>query len=319
MTSTTRPWVQIPLSPPEFGRPVFKTGFSFIDIRNCTSGLYREWRIELPEKSINIRLNKALGQNFLKGERVARRIVEYAETVADIDFPVVEIGVGSGTLTKVMLERGFKVTGYEIDRRFAEQNRRLEGSRCQILYEDFLKADIAELPDGISYVANIPYYITSPIIERIMFEGPVFCSALLMVQKEYADRLTASPGTKEYGILTVNVRTFALVNSLFQVSRKEFFPEPDVDSTVIELKLLSSPYVVFEKRNEYRSFVRACFAQRRKKLKNNLKAVANDPERLLLDCGIGASVRAEELCVDDFVRLFNALANAAPTDGRFRG
>ena len=143
--------------------------------------------------SVNIRLNTALGQNFLKTDRIARKMAEY------IDLPVgsvvVEIGVGSGILTRVLLERGFSVVGFELDRRFAEVNRGLEGPGCKLIYEDFLKADLGSISGDVAYVANIPYYITSPIIERIMFEGPRFSKALLMVQKEYATRLTASVGT----------------------------------------------------------------------------------------------------------------------------
>jgi 16S rRNA (adenine1518-N6/adenine1519-N6)-dimethyltransferase len=210
------------------------TGFSFwayiLNRLNRTGGGY------LAKDSVNIRLNTALGQNFLKNDRIARKMAEF------IDLPVgstvIEIGVGSGILTRVLLERGFAVVGFELDRRFVEVNHKLEGPACKLIYEDFLKADLGSIPDYVAYVANIPYYITSPIIERIMFEGPRFSSALLMVQKEYAERLTASAGTKEYGVLTVNVNTFATVRELFQVSRSEFIPHPEVDSTVIELRLL---------------------------------------------------------------------------------
>ena len=254
------------------------------------------------EKSINIRLNKALGQNFLKSDRVSRRIVESVEL--NPSSTIVEIGVGSGSLTSILLEKGLRVIGFEIDTRFSEGNRRLEGERCELRYEDFLKADLSTLPDSVTYVANIPYYITSPIIERIMFDGPSFDRAVLMVQKEYADRLTATPRTKEYGILTVNVNTFSEVRELFQVSRKEFIPQPEVDSMVIELSLLENPPIGEARRDQYRKFVRHCFSQRRKKLKNNLKSIVDSPEELLGSMAIGVDVRAEELSVDDFVSLF---------------
>jgi len=264
----------------------------------------------MAERSINIRLNRALGQNFLKSDKISRRIVDSAEM--DTSSTVVEIGVGSGSLTAVLLERGFKVIGFEIDTRFEEGNKRLEGERCKLLYEDFLKADLSSLPEPVTYVANIPYYITSPIIEKIMFEGPTFDKAVLMVQKEYADRLTATPRTKEYGILTVNVNTFAEVTELFHVSRKEFIPQPEVDSMVIQLSLLENAPIEREERTAYRRFVRQCFSQRRKKLKNNLKGLVEFPESLLQLSGIGADVRAEELNKEDFVRLFR---NVYPEGG----
>ncbi|MDD3460908.1 MAG: 16S rRNA (adenine(1518)-N(6)/adenine(1519)-N(6))-dimethyltransferase RsmA [Mesotoga sp.] len=254
------------------------------------------------ERSINIRLNRALGQNFLKSAKISRRIVESASL--DPSLTIVEIGVGSGSLTSILLELGYTVIGFEIDTRFVEGNKRLEGEKCTLRYEDFLKADLSSLPEPAAYVANIPYYITSPIIERIMFEGPDFVKAVLMVQKEYADRLIATPRTKEYGILTVNVNTFASVSELFQVSRKEFIPQPEVDSMVIELSLLDEPPIERERRDPYRGFVRQCFSQRRKKLKNNLKGLVDSPESLLKASEIGLDVRAEELDVEDFVRLF---------------
>ncbi len=299
MTSKTRPWVQIPLSPPLKRQPVFMTGFSFwayiLNRLNRTGGGY------LAKDSVNIRLNTALGQNFLKNDRIARKMAEF------IDLPVgstvIEIGVGSGILTRVLLERGFAVVGFELDRRFVEVNHKLEGPACKLIYEDFLKADLGSIPDYVAYVANIPYYITSPIIERIMFEGPRFSSALLMVQKEYAERLTASAGTKEYGVLTVNVNTFATVRELFQVSRSEFIPHPEVDSTVIELRLLERLEELPD-RDGYRAFIRHCFSQRRKKLTNNLKSLIDSPDELLLSCGIDTSVRAEELSINQFKKLY---------------
>ena len=255
----------------------------------------------MARNSVNIRLNTALGQNFLQTDRIARKMAEY------IDLPVgsvvVEIGVGSGILTRVLLERGFSVVGFELDRRFAEVNRGLEGPGCKLIYEDFLKADLGSISEYVAYVANIPYYITSPIIERIMFEGPRFSKALLMVQKEYATRLTASVGTKEYGVLTVNVNTFATVRELFQVSKSEFIPRPEVDSMAIELRLLERPEELPD-RDGYRAFVRRCFSQRRKKLTNNLKCLVSSPGELLLSCGIDPSVRAEELSVGQFTELY---------------
>jgi 16S rRNA (adenine1518-N6/adenine1519-N6)-dimethyltransferase len=276
------------------------TGFSFWHTfpnrLNRTGGGY------LVRDNVNIRLNTALGQNFLKTDRIARKMVE------SIDLPVgsivVEIGVGSGMLTRVLLESGFSVIGFELDRRFAEVNHSLESPTCKLIYGDFLKADLGSIPNYVAYIANIPYYITSPIIERIMFEGPRFSSALLMVQKEYAERLTAQSGTKEYGVLTVNVNTFATVRELFQVSKSEFIPRPEVDSTVIELRLLERPEDLPD-RDGYRDFVRRCFSQRRKKLTNNLKCLVDSPDELLLSCGIDTSVRAEKLSVSQFKKLYN--------------
>jgi 16S rRNA A1518/A1519 N6-dimethyltransferase RsmA/KsgA/DIM1 with predicted DNA glycosylase/AP lyase activity len=146
------------------------TGFSFwayiLNRLNRTGGGY------LAKDSVNIRLNTALGQNFLKNDRIARKMAEF------IDLPVgstvIEKGVGSGILTRVLLERGFAVVGFELDRRFVEVNHKLEGPACKLIYEDFLKADLGSIPDYVAYVANIPYYITSPIIKGSCSKARVF-------------------------------------------------------------------------------------------------------------------------------------------------
>lgn len=272
----------------------------------------------MPDKHINPKLNRALGQNFLKRDAIAQRIVE--SLALEQGSLVIEIGVGSGKLTRALCEKGYRVIGYEIDERFILGNRNLESPGCKLIYSDFLKAELGELPSGISYVANIPYYITSPIIEKIMFEGPTFSKAVLMVQKEYADRLTSPPGNKEYGVLSVNVNTFARVRKLFEVSKEEFIPRPEVDSSVIELTLREDPPIDPNDRDAYRVFVRRCFAQRRKKLKNNLKGLLNDPESFLNESDVDPQARAETLSIEDFVRLFENLnlKDGGSVDGKIR-
>ena len=266
-------------------------------------------------REYGIVLKKSLGQNFLKNESIPSRIVAEAGVTSDTE--VIEIGVGAGVMTIVLAGVVKHLTGYEIDRRFESLHRDiLHFPNVDIRYEDFLTADLHEFsPNNLMYVANIPYNLTSPIIEKILFNGPAFNSAILMVQKEYADRLLARPSTKEYGGLTVSVRTFATIERVFEVGRHEFIPEPVIDSTVIRVKFREDPPVSSELKASYRSLVKTAFSQRRKKLKNNLKSICKDPDKILAAVNLSPDVRAEELTVENFVSLYFHIRGVAHEDG----
>ncbi|OAA31839.1 dimethyladenosine transferase [Kosmotoga arenicorallina S304] len=259
-------------------------------------------------KDHKISLKRSLGQNFLLNKNISSKILNYCALTNN--DTVIEIGVGAGILTELLLRRARKVIAYEIDKSLDPLISPLKKyENLQLLFQDFLKADLSHLQvDGdLYFVANVPYYITSPIIEKIMFDSPPFKEALLMVQKEYADRLLAKPGTKTYGALTVSISAFSKVTKLFDVSKKNFVPVPGVDSSVIKLEPLTSPKISYEEKSQFRAFVRSSFAQRRKKLKNNLKRLIRDVEEFLKDAGLSENIRAEELSTDTFIDLYHMM------------
>jgi len=255
-----------------------------------------------------ISLKRSLGQNFLLNKAIPAKIIKFCSlTTADT---VIEIGVGAGVLTELLAKKARKVIAYEIDKKLEPILFHLKKyDNLQLLFQDFLKANLSTLliEGNLFFVANVPYYITSPIIEKIMFDSPTFKEALLMVQKEYAERLLAKPSTKSYGALTVSISAFSRVTKLFDVSKKNFFPIPGVDSSVIKLEPLTSPKISYEERNKFRAFVRSSFAQRRKKLKNNLKSLIPDVGKFLKEAGLSENIRAEELSPEMFIDLYHIL------------
>lgn len=257
-------------------------------------------------RKYGICLKDSLGQNFIKDERILSRIVK--DSGITNGATVIEIGIGLGTLTLKLAQKAEKVIGFEIDRRFEQIHKELLSSKnIQVVYEDFLKADLEGCnSQPLFYVANIPYYITSPILEKILFEGPKFEAAILMVQKEYAERLLAKPSSKPYGALTVILGAFTRVRRLFNVSRKAFIPVPAVDSSVVKLVMREQPLVPLDEKRKFRNFVKLAFSHRRKKLKNNLKPIIDNPEEFLESLGFSANVRAEELSIESFVKLYEA-------------
>ena len=256
---------------------------------------------ELLEKH-GIKLKKSLSQNFLSDERIARKIVE--KSGIGKEDTVVEIGAGAGTLTEELARVAKRVIAYEIDERLKEllKERLSTFENVELIFTDFLKADLSKVPDGFVYVSNIPYGITGPIIEKILREGR-FSFAVLMVQKEVAERITSPPGKRSYGYLSVLVQSFCDVEKLFDVSKSHFIPNPQVDSTVIKL-VWKGRGVPFE---EYRKFLSIAFSKKRKTLKNNLKEVLKDPVSFLKENGLGEKIRAEEVPPEVFLKLFSSL------------
>ncbi len=250
-------------------------------------------------KRYSIRLKKGLSQNFLSDERVARRIVE--ESGISSDDTVVEIGAGAGTLTEELAKTGAKVIAYEIDRSLKKllEDRLTVYENVELHFEDFLKADLSWIEDGFKYVSNIPYGITGPILEKILREGR-FSTAILMIQKEVAERLMAKPGRKSFGYISALVQTFCRVEKLFDVSRSHFVPNPGVDSTVVLLER-SSVDLPFE---DYRSFLSNVFSNRRKTLKNNLRRIVKNPEAIIKRMGLRSDVRAEQVGVEMLEAIF---------------
>lgn len=262
---------------------------------------------------------KKYGQNFLIDEGVLMDIVEAAEVSKD-DF-VLEIGPGIGTLTQYLATYAGKVCAVEIDRTLAPiLEETLDGwDNVEVIYGDILKTDIQKIADEendgrpIKVVANLPYYITTPIILGLFESKAPISSMTVMVQKEVADRMQAGPGSKIYGALSLVVQYYSDPEVNFIVSPHSFIPQPGVDSAVVTLKKYDKPPVEVDNEDIFFNLIRASFNQRRKKLSNGIANYAKfdftreEAEKALEDVGLSATVRGEALTLEEFARLANRL------------
>lgn len=251
---------------------------------------------------------KSLGQNFLKDNNVLNMIADSIKTKDDL---IIEIGPGMGALTKKLINKDSYVIAYEIDERTKEYLLPLENEKTKIIYKDFLKTNIKEDIKDIEYnnlyvIANIPYYITTPIIEHIISENINVSAMTLLVQKEVAERFSAKPKTKEYGAITVYLNYFFEVEKLFNVKNTCFSPAPKVDSAVVKFTKKENIYDVDNKK--FFKFITECFSQKRKTLKNNLRNYDWNKVKEILDKhDILESCRAEELTLDIFIEIYKIL------------
>lgn len=251
---------------------------------------------------------KSLGQNFLKDNNILNMIADSIKTKDDL---IIEIGPGMGALTKKLINKDSYVIAYEIDERTKEYLLPLENEKTKIIYKDFLKTDIKEDIKDIEYnnlyvIANIPYYITTPIIEHIISENINVSAMTLLVQKEVAERFSAKPKTKEYGAITVYLNYFFEVEKLFNVKNTCFSPAPKVDSAVVRFTKKENIYDVDNKK--FFKFITECFSQKRKTLKNNLRNYDWNKVKEILDKhNILESCRAEELTLDIFIEIYKIL------------
>ncbi|HET9385050.1 MAG TPA: 16S rRNA (adenine(1518)-N(6)/adenine(1519)-N(6))-dimethyltransferase RsmA [Gemmatimonadales bacterium] len=234
---------------------------------------------------------RRLGQHFLTEPRILGRIVDALDPVPG--ETVLEIGPGRGSLTELLLARGLTVIAIEKDRELAAA---LQRPQLQILEGDALRL---EWPRVAKVVGNIPYYITSPLIDKAL-TPPLPERVVFLVQAEVADRLAAAPGTKTYGALSVGVQAVCRVEKLFEVAPGSFRPPPKVRSAVVRLTRLAEPLIRPEEIQLFRSFVTACFSQRRKQLKNAVPGISAGQ---LQQLGIDPTLRPERLSPDAFVRL----------------
>ncbi|MDF2636710.1 MAG: Ribosomal small subunit methyltransferase [Pelosinus sp.] len=260
-------------------------------------------------KRFGIRMSKKLGQNFLIDEHVVRSIVE-AANIAEGDA-VLEIGPGIGTLTQGLAEAGAEVTAVEIDRRLIEVlAKTLEGyENIKVVHGDILRIDIAKevMAPRYKVVANLPYYITTPIIMGLLEAHMPVDVLVTMVQKEVAQRMVAVPGTKDYGSLSVAVQYYTKPEIMFIVPPSSFIPPPAVDSAVIRCTVREKPPVEVDERIFFR-VVKAAFAQRRKTLSNTLKTTGVPAETLkviLEKAGIDGTRRGETLSLEEFAAIAN--------------
>jgi 16S rRNA (adenine1518-N6/adenine1519-N6)-dimethyltransferase len=268
----------------------------------------------------NVTFSKGLGQNFLVNPTVCPRMAEAVKDGADGKIGVIEIGAGVGVLTKELLERADKVVCIELDTRlFPVLNDTLAGyDNLTLINEDILKADldsiIKEHFEGmeIFVCANLPYYITSPVIMRLLEEKLPFNKIIVMVQKEAADRLCAKVGTRESGAVTVAVNYYAQAKKLFDVSRGSFMPSPKVDSCVIELDLTKKGDYKVTDEALFFKMVKSAFAQRRKTILNSLSSgmgIGKDKITLAVEnAGLSLTARAEALTMEELVTLSNKIS-----------
>lgn len=260
------------------------------------------------------KFKKSLGQNFIESDEILRGIVDQADITKE--DTVLEIGVGGGTLTREIARRAKAVFGYEIDKSLQPVlARSLSGvENAEIVFKDFMRVSMSEiendLGEGYVVIANLPYYITSPIVMRLLEEAKNCKRIIVTVQKEVADRFCAKAGSPDYGAITLAIDALSDPKETMFISRENFYPAPNVDSAVVRLDINKEKY----ERLDYESFreaVRTAFLSRRKTLANNLinalKISRREAEEILSEAGIDLSVRGERLAVEDYIRLAEVL------------
>ena len=260
----------------------------------------------------NFRFKKKYGQNFIKNKAIVQKIVNSSEI--EDDSLIIEVGPGKGVLTEVLSEKADKVLCYEIDSELETHLISLQKKlgNVEIIFGDFLDANIVENISKYNYkhiyfISNVPYYITTPILMKIMECKINFDKIVMMVQEEVGERFSASPGKKAYSSITVYLNYYYDVKRLFKVNRSQFIPVPNVDSEVV---MFSSKKDKLFLKNEKLFFelVRDSFKFKRKTIKNNLKKYnLNIIEKVLIDNGFSLSSRAEQIPVEVFVQISNAL------------
>ena len=260
--------------------------------------------------------SKALGQNFLVNPSVCPKMAQLSG--ADENTGVIEIGPGAGVLTAELARLSRKVVAVELDKRLLPvlDETLSEFDNVRVVNADAMKLDLARLIQDefgggeVVICANLPYYITSPILMRLLEEHLPVSSITVMVQKEAADRICASPGTRASGAISAAVHYYCEPEVLFKVSPGSFIPPPKVESAVIKLNILKEPPVKAADERLFFKIVRAAFLQRRKTLANSLSAGLSLPKQtvseILLSAGIKPNARAEEMTMQQFADITSA-------------
>ncbi len=263
-------------------------------------------------ESYDVKFKKRYGQNFLKDVNIVKKIVR----IADINSKslVIEVGPGGAIMTRELASVSDNVLAYEIDNELqSELEKRLEDCKnVSVLFQDFLQSDIISdislfSYDYLYFVSNVPYYITTPIILKLINSGLSFTKIVVMVQKEVGERFATKCGCKEYGSISVLLQYFFNIKKEMSVSRSQFIPVPNVDSVVLSF-VPRNNLVVARDVSFFEKLVRDSFQYKRKTIRNNLKNYNLDiVSKVLNDYGFDLNVRAEEIDVEIFVVLANAL------------
>jgi len=265
-------------------------------------------------KKHNLNLKKAFGQNFLTDESILDEIVLNAG-VSSKDT-VLEIGCGAGALTRALAKKAKRVVGYEIDLRLKPVLKETleEFNNVEIVFSDIMKQKLCEVEDKLcgeyTLVANLPYYITTPIIMNFLENAKNLKAMVVMVQEEVAYRLCAKPNTSDYGAITVGINLRGRAQIVMKVNREKFTPAPNVDSAVVKIDMEKDKFIGANL-TDCRNVVRCAFSNRRKMLVNNLingyKMKREQVEEIFTQLQMPFTVRGENLSAEDFVKLSKAL------------
>ena len=282
--------------------------------------LYEETKFII--KKYNVSANKNLGQNFLIDQDVIDAIINASEISTD-DL-IIEIGPGLGTLTKFLIEKAGNVIAVELDKKMVQilNDRFINNDNFEIINEDILKIDLNKIikakkeEKGLKsakIVANLPYYITTPIVMNLLENELDLESITIMIQKEVADRIASVPGSKLSGAITYSVHYYAIPEIKKVVPNTSFIPMPQVDSEVIKLKIRNEPAVLVENKKLFFELIKASFMQRRKTLANALQnaKIFNSKEEIkeiLIKLNLDENIRGEKLSLQDFANLTNVIA-----------
>lgn len=261
----------------------------------------------------NFKYKKSLGQNFLHDSNIIEKIINLSEV--DKDTFVIEIGPGEGALTKELAKSCGELICFEIDKRLELTLSKIEKdfNNVKIVYDDFLNINIDDYINRnykkLYVVANLPYYITTPIIMKLIESKRMIDKIVIMIQKEVAERLGASPGTRQYNSLSAYISYYYNVNKLLYVSKSSFVPVPNVDSIVIELASHHKKFDVNDEDHLFK-FLRDCFRYKRKNLKNN---TTEYNQQLIVDVlskhNLDLNIRAEQIPLELFIELSNKLTS----------
>lgn len=278
-------------------------------------------------KKYNIKANKNLGQNFLINRDVLEKIVESADICKD-DL-VIEIGPGLGTLTEFLLNKAKKVICVELDSRMIKilQDRFALYDNIQLINEDILKIDLEKIIDkeiteqninNVKVVANLPYYITTPIVMKLLEDKLDIESITIMIQKEVAERLIEKPGGKNSGAITYAINYYSLPEGIIEVSNSSFIPQPEVTSKVLKLNIRKAPPINVKDEKLMFKIIKIAFMQRRKTLLNALvnNNIFNSKEEglnILKNINIDENIRGEKLTLQDFAKLTEAIIDKNKT------
>lgn len=256
---------------------------------------------------------KYLGQNFLFDPSILREIIDVSGIKSD--DTVVEIGPGYGTLTKMIAGVAKKVIAIELDYKLYEKLKEeiKDFKNIELVYGDALKYPYEEL-EPFKVVANIPYYITTPIIFRLIEARKNLKSITLTIQKEVAQRIIGKPNTKDYGMLSLAVQYYGKPELNFIIPKSAFRPVPKVDSAVIHIEIYEKPKITVPDEKLFFRIVKTAFAHRRKTLSNSLKSVSKDIKEILISTGIDPDRRAETLSLEEFARLTDNLRSSLKSD-----
>ena len=275
-------------------------------------------------KKYKISANKSLGQNFLINDEAVDDIVSSSKICSD-DL-VIEIGPGLGTLTKELLEKAAKIIAIELDTRMIKilNDRFSLYNNFEIINEDVLKVDLEKLISdqknnlpqikNVKIVANLPYYITTPIIMKLLEDRLSIDTITVMIQKEVADRIVSVPGSKLSGAITYTVNYYAEPESIRLVGRECFIPQPNVDSEVIKLNVRKEPVIKVKNQDLFFSIIKCSFMQRRKTLINalvngNIIENKETAKKILNELKLNENIRGEVLSIEEFGRLSDYIEN----------